>query len=83
TNAATGKSQFLAYSRDEEIQLGSEATPELTKEYGGKVANPELQAYVTNIGVALGEDTNVDGQEDSALKTEIYPPLLPYKNKYP
>ncbi|MFO0836444.1 MAG: M48 family metallopeptidase [Phycisphaerales bacterium] len=60
TNAATGKSQFLAYSRDEEIQLGSEATPELTKEYGGKVANPELQAYVTNIGNRLATQTEAD-----------------------
>lgn len=41
------------------------------------------RAYVTNIGIALGEDTNGDGQEDSGLKTEVYPPLLPYKNKYP
>ena len=49
----------------------------------GAVDTRSERAYVTNIGVALGEDTNVDGQEDSALKTEIYPPLLPYKNKYP
>ena len=60
TNAATGRPQYLRYNRDEEIQLGSEATPELTKEYGGKVANPELQAYVTGIGQRLSQQTEAD-----------------------
>ena len=40
-------------SRDEEIQLGGEASPELVKEFGGKVQSPELQAYVTDIGRRL------------------------------
>ncbi|MCC6229719.1 MAG: M48 family metalloprotease [Phycisphaerales bacterium] len=60
TNAATGRSQYLAMSRDEEIQLGSEASPELVKEMGGKVQSPELQAYVTGIGRRLAEQTEAD-----------------------
>lgn len=60
TNAATGRSQYLAMTRDEEIQLGSEASPELVNEFGGKVQSPELQAYVTGIGRRLAEQTEAD-----------------------
>ncbi|MBL0920562.1 MAG: M48 family peptidase, partial [Phycisphaerales bacterium] len=35
TNAATGRTQLNALSRDEEIALGTEAGPQLAVEYGG------------------------------------------------
>jgi predicted Zn-dependent protease len=61
-NVATGKTILtLGMSRDREIALGSEAAPEFTKEYGGKVDNPRLQKYVTDIGAkmaAQSEGTN-------------------------
>lgn len=60
TNAATGRSQFLAYDRDEEIKLGAQAQPELTKEFGGAVPSAELQAYVTDIGRRLSQQTEAD-----------------------
>lgn len=60
TNAATGRSQYLAMSREDEIKLGTEASPELTKEYGGKVQSPALQDYVTGIGRRLAEQTEAD-----------------------
>ncbi len=60
TNATTGRSQIAFYSREEEIQLGTEAQPQLTEEFGGKVNSPELQAYVTEIGQRLAATTEAD-----------------------
>ncbi|MCC6971345.1 MAG: M48 family metalloprotease [Phycisphaerales bacterium] len=60
TNAATGRSQLLAMSRDEEIKLGTELSPEFIREGGGSLASPELQAYVANIGRRLAEQTEAD-----------------------
>lgn len=60
TNAATGRSQFLAMSRDEEIALGEQAQPELTEQYGGAVTDPAVNAYLTQIGEALAAQTEAD-----------------------
>jgi len=60
TNPTTGKRQFNALSRDQEIAMGANATPDMTKEYGGKVASPELQAYVTEVGMKMARLTEGD-----------------------
>lgn len=60
TNPATGKSQFNYYSTSEEIQIGEQAGPELTKEYGGTVPDVELQAYVARVGRTLASKTEGD-----------------------
>lgn len=60
TNAATGKSQFQALSRQQEIAMGMEAQPQLTKEYGGKVNSPELQAYLSELGRRMAAVTEGD-----------------------
>lgn len=67
TNPTTGRSQFNALSRDDEIKLGTQASPEMTAEFGGRVNDAELQAYVTRIGRAL------------AAKTEGDAPSLPWE----
>lgn len=68
---------------DEEIDEAPQFATLQAGDNDGQIDTRSERAYVTNIGVLLGEDVNADGVEDSALKTEIYPPLLPYKNKYP
>lgn len=60
TNVATGRSQLTTLSREEEIQLGSQAMPELIAEYGGAVQSPQLQAYVTQVGMSLARHTEGD-----------------------
>lgn len=59
-NAATGRSQFLILSGSEEIALGTQAMPELVKEFGGPVPSASLNAYVTNIGANLSKATETD-----------------------
>ncbi|MCA9283781.1 MAG: M48 family metalloprotease [Phycisphaerales bacterium] len=57
TNVATGRSQFTSMSREEEIQLGTEAMPELIQEYGGEVSSTQLRTYVTQVGTTLAQHT--------------------------
>lgn len=59
-NPATGSSQFNVLSRDEEIKMGKESTPELTKQYGGVVKNQALTAYVSEVGASLAKHTEAD-----------------------
>ncbi len=60
TNPTTGRSQFNTLSRADEIKIGTDATPGLTTEYGGKVANPELVNYVSSLGKQLAATTEAD-----------------------
>jgi predicted Zn-dependent protease len=66
-NVATGKSQFSLLSRDEEIQMGLEASPQMLSENGGELANRDLAAYVTEVGQKM------------AATTEGTNPSLPWK----
>jgi predicted Zn-dependent protease len=60
-NLATGRSQFImGMTPQQEIQLGTEAAPQLTKEFGGKVRDQQLQQYVTDVGRAMTVHTEGD-----------------------
>jgi len=65
TNPTTGRLQYGSVADD--ASLGTEAAPQLTEEFGGKVPSPELQAYITEVGKAL------------AAKTEGDAPSLPWE----
>ena len=67
TNAATGERHFMTLSRNDEIQLGEEAAPEFTEQFGGAVADEELQRYIGSIGARM------------ARKTEGENPTLPWE----
>lgn len=63
TNPTTGRSQltFGGLSRDEEVQIGLSEGPKLTQEFGGEVQNPNLRAYIDEVGQKLKNQTEVDG----------------------
>lgn len=52
-NPATGDRYYNALSREEEVAIGEQATPELIAEYGGLVPDEQAQSYVTGIGAKL------------------------------
>ena len=75
-NVATGKTILtLGMSRSEEVALGSQAAPEFTKEYGGKVEHAGLQQYVTNIGQSMAKQTEASNPtlpwEFTLLNTDV------------
>jgi predicted Zn-dependent protease len=52
-NPATGRSQLLFMSRDQEIAIGQSAAPELVTEYGGEVGSAKVRSYVNRVGRGL------------------------------
>jgi predicted Zn-dependent protease len=60
TNPATGKSQFNALSREQEIAIGEEAMPQLIEEFGGEIPSARVQAYVDEIGARIAANTESD-----------------------
>lgn len=60
TNPTTGKSQFNALSRDEEVKMGNDNLPAMLKEYGGEVPDPALTGYIEEIGQKLAKTTEAD-----------------------
>ena len=60
TNPATGKSQFLINNRDQEIAMGDQAAPQLVDEMGGELNDPQVRAYVIEIGRKLAATTEGD-----------------------
>ena len=50
TNVISGESRLMLYTEAEEIEIGSKYAPEIEKEMGGKIADPQLQSYINNIG---------------------------------
>ena len=46
----TGERAFIVLTWDQETALGSEAAPELEKEFGGPLDNLPVQAYVRTVG---------------------------------
>lgn len=60
TNPATGKSQLNFYSEAQEIAMGREADAEITAQLG-LVDDPELQAYVSDLGRKLAAKSERPG----------------------
>lgn len=59
-NPATGELVLTLYSASSMTALGEEAAPQFTEEFGGKVADESLQAYVTEVGQRLAAQTEAD-----------------------
>lgn len=62
TNQFTGRSQHLAGSMDtpeEEIAYGLQAAPQMAREFGGEVADPQARALVSKVGQRLIDGTAV------------------------
>lgn len=60
TNPATGRSQFIALSREQEVAIGAESAPQMLQEYGGEVRSTTVQAYVRQVGQSLAAETEAD-----------------------
>lgn len=57
TNPATGERQFILITEQQEISLGQNAVPDVEKQMGGVYDNPELTAYVNEIGKSVAANS--------------------------
>lgn len=53
TNPATGRSQFNIIGEGQEIELGTQAQPGFTKDYGGEIPSEPIRKYVSDLGHRL------------------------------
>jgi predicted Zn-dependent protease len=59
TNEATGRSQFLPMSWEEEVQIGSEAAPEFIEQSGGQLPDEGIVQYVRDMGARLAAESEM------------------------
>jgi predicted Zn-dependent protease len=59
TNEATGRSQFLPLSWEEEVQIGSEAAPEFIEQSGGVLPDQQIVQYVRDMGGKLAAQSEM------------------------
>ncbi|HEX6144012.1 MAG TPA: hypothetical protein VFZ01_14935, partial [Geminicoccaceae bacterium] len=53
TNPATGEREYTMLSPEQEAAIGAEQHPLILQQFGGPYQDPELQAYVEEIGERL------------------------------
>ena len=56
-NPVTGETQYLSLSQEEEIALGLQAVPAMTREFGGLSPDVQAQARVSRIGARLVQES--------------------------
>ncbi|MBT8148033.1 MAG: M48 family metalloprotease, partial [Gammaproteobacteria bacterium] len=54
-NPATGERELSFVSEAQEIQMGQQADPAVTAQFGGLYPDEELQSYVTELGMAVAQ----------------------------
>lgn len=59
-NPATGEMRLMMLPMSREIAMGEEAAPQFIEQFGGRVASPPLQQYVTEIGRKMAARTEGD-----------------------
>ncbi|HXV23646.1 MAG TPA: M48 family metalloprotease [Alphaproteobacteria bacterium] len=55
TNPATGQQSILGLSEDQEIKVSQQEHPKILAEFGGEYKDPELQKYVSSLGMLLAK----------------------------
>jgi predicted Zn-dependent protease len=50
TNPITGKTEFNLFAKSDDIEIGNKYAPEVEKQLGGAIQNPDLQRYVNSVG---------------------------------
>jgi predicted Zn-dependent protease len=53
TNPATGKTQLNVLGAEQEVAIGTQATPEFIRDYGGEVPSESIRRYVADLGHRL------------------------------
>lgn len=59
TNDATGRSQFLPMSWDEEVKIGAEAAPQFIEQSGGELPDDQIVKYVRDMGAKLAAQSEM------------------------
>jgi predicted Zn-dependent protease len=56
-NPVTGKKQYIGLTKEQEIQIGQQAVPQMLQEMGPLLNDEEVQSYVQQVGNELVQDS--------------------------
>jgi len=73
TNPVTGVREMILVPRDQEIAMGEESAPQFEQEFGGRVPNAALQAYVQSVGKKLAAVSDREMPYEYALVASDVP----------
>ncbi|WP_417516715.1 M48 family metalloprotease [Minwuia sp.] len=62
-NPATGEDQFTTVSPEQERQIGRQEHPKVLAEFGGEYNDPQLRAYVENVGRKLAANAELPAEQ--------------------
>jgi predicted Zn-dependent protease len=58
-NPITGENQYVGLSVEQEIALGLQSAPQMAQEFGGELANNEVQVLIDRVGQRLVQQSGV------------------------
>ncbi len=50
TNPITGEEELMLFPKEHDIEIGRKYAPEIEKQFGGRIANEDLQNYIDSVG---------------------------------
>jgi len=53
TNPVTGSRQLMLISPEQELEIGRQYSPEVEKQLGGPISDPQIQSYVAGVGARI------------------------------
>ncbi len=63
TNPVTGKDQLMLMSPQQELDVGRQYSPEIQKQLGGPINNPQIQSYIAGIGAKIARVSHMPDLE--------------------
>ena len=63
TNPVTGDTQLMLISPQQEIEIGRQYSPEVQKQLGGPISNPQIQSYIAGVGAKIARVSHMPDLE--------------------
>ncbi len=63
TNPVTGEKQLMLISPRQELEMGQQYSPEVEKQLGGPINNPQIQSYVAGVGAKIARASHMPDLE--------------------
>ncbi len=63
TNPVTGDRQLMLISPRQELEIGRQYAPEVQKQLGGPISNPQIQSYIAGIGAKIARVSHMPDLE--------------------
>jgi len=69
TNPVTGSRQLMLISPEQELEIGRQYSPEVEKQLGGPISDPQIQSYVAGVGARIARVSHMPELEFGMLRS--------------